>query len=503
MLISRVKRVIASALVIGLAAIIAPANSATIAGTKCAKVGTSKTISNIKFTCVKQGSKLVWNKGLPIKSVIIPIPMPSPSASASPTTSSSPTSTENTSAVFTPWATNVNAKVLSDAAQAEFKKWLNIYKPAQSNHKVIIQDGLPQNRLKSFLAADQLGSRLFSNFVLNGSVTVIGKNEEWVVKKLNENGGHYSSCRYNAGNESMDYCLTPLDGTLGIIINNEISFEPQNPSKDGSSLLAHEYFHIAQTGMLRTPATGEKKLSDQDASKWVPVWLLEGSANFVGFSEVFHLNNSNYWDGYEAMLGYAPQDQPINKNLMEDYEVRTCCGNDKPTYPYIIGQIATEYLVASIGMENFLNLWIEYAKYGDFETTFKKVTGISKETFYGNMERLRPNVNLPKVTWKLSCDHGVIVNKEISKLSAEEVAKKFVPNDCQPGLIPTNTEDAQSTSNQIQSDNSNNADNLLGKACTNLGEEKTTFYLWVCVNEKARGKIWIRKGTESQYDLVK
>lgn len=40
-----------------------PANSASIAGTKCTKLNSSKTISNIKYTCVKSGKNLVWNKG--------------------------------------------------------------------------------------------------------------------------------------------------------------------------------------------------------------------------------------------------------------------------------------------------------------------------------------------------------------------------------------------------------------------------------------------------------
>ena len=45
-----------------------PANSATIAGTKCTKVGATKTISAKKYTCVKSGKKLIWNQGVAISS---------------------------------------------------------------------------------------------------------------------------------------------------------------------------------------------------------------------------------------------------------------------------------------------------------------------------------------------------------------------------------------------------------------------------------------------------
>jgi hypothetical protein len=40
---------------------ITPANAATIAGTKCTKVGATKTVSGKKYTCVKSGKKLVWS----------------------------------------------------------------------------------------------------------------------------------------------------------------------------------------------------------------------------------------------------------------------------------------------------------------------------------------------------------------------------------------------------------------------------------------------------------
>jgi len=43
-----------------------PANSATIAGTKCTKVGATKTDGGKKYTCVKSGKKLIWNKGVAI-----------------------------------------------------------------------------------------------------------------------------------------------------------------------------------------------------------------------------------------------------------------------------------------------------------------------------------------------------------------------------------------------------------------------------------------------------
>lgn len=57
---------------------------------KCTKVGQSVIYRNKKFTCVKKNSKLVWNKGVPVKASA----SPKASASASATTSTPSTPTD-------------------------------------------------------------------------------------------------------------------------------------------------------------------------------------------------------------------------------------------------------------------------------------------------------------------------------------------------------------------------------------------------------------------------
>ena len=49
------------AFVLSISLITAPSFAAVKAGAKCTKVGTTATASGKKFTCVKSGTKLVWN----------------------------------------------------------------------------------------------------------------------------------------------------------------------------------------------------------------------------------------------------------------------------------------------------------------------------------------------------------------------------------------------------------------------------------------------------------
>ena len=46
---------------------ISPAQASVKPGAKCKKPGTTATVSGKKFTCIKSGGKLVWNKGVTIK----------------------------------------------------------------------------------------------------------------------------------------------------------------------------------------------------------------------------------------------------------------------------------------------------------------------------------------------------------------------------------------------------------------------------------------------------
>ena len=73
---------VVGALVVGL--LVMPSSSGAVkAGTSCKKAGLQTVDSGRKYTCVKQGKKFVWNKGVVAKAV--PVTKPSPSATPTPT----------------------------------------------------------------------------------------------------------------------------------------------------------------------------------------------------------------------------------------------------------------------------------------------------------------------------------------------------------------------------------------------------------------------------------
>lgn len=63
------KRFLSALVVLFLISSISPAQAVVKAGTKCTKVGVTASVGGKKFTCIKSGKKLVWNKGTTIKKV--------------------------------------------------------------------------------------------------------------------------------------------------------------------------------------------------------------------------------------------------------------------------------------------------------------------------------------------------------------------------------------------------------------------------------------------------
>jgi hypothetical protein len=82
-------------LLLSISLIATPSFAAAKAGAKCTKAGATSTTGGKKFTCVKSGSKLVWNKGVTIKAAAPkPTPASTPTATATPTPTPTPTPTQ-------------------------------------------------------------------------------------------------------------------------------------------------------------------------------------------------------------------------------------------------------------------------------------------------------------------------------------------------------------------------------------------------------------------------
>ena len=375
------------------------------AGASCKGLNKKVDYKNKTYTCIKKGNKLVWSKGVAIKNAA-PAVAPSPTASPIPSPTPTPTPTPTQSS-FEAWTLNIDVKSLSDQAQENFLSWTKGRVGVTINHTQIIQVNSNVNRISILKRSDDLVAQLFSSYFPQGSVTVIGATESWTTEELSKNGW-LTTCR-NQSMPGVAYCLSNTRHH-GYVVTGDATYDPRNPGSDGGALLAHEYFHLVQANLSQTTSGVRTKSGDANSANAFPAWFLEGTAEFVGYSVAALSQSASFWDGRARMLSYAPPEESINKNAIADYEIRTCCGNNTPTYPYNIGQVATEYIVASIGFQKMLDIWIDYATTRNFEKSFERVTGISKIAFYEKFDQIRTKVGLPAISWRLEG----LVNKKIS-----------------------------------------------------------------------------------------
>jgi hypothetical protein len=100
-------------LVLSIASMPAQAAAPAKAGSKCAKAGQTQVVGNKKFTCIKSGSKLTWNKGVTVPAKSTPSALASAEPSASPVEA-----TPTASATSSPAATLVKFKNCTEAKAA-------------------------------------------------------------------------------------------------------------------------------------------------------------------------------------------------------------------------------------------------------------------------------------------------------------------------------------------------------------------------------------------------
>jgi len=382
---------------ISLAMLPSSAANAPKAGASCKKIGTTTTANGKKFTCVKSGKKLVWNKGVKVS---VPRPSATPTQTASPAPTVTPTPTERP---FVPWSTDATGKEISDAAQKNFRDWAFAQSDKPLNHVFFIEDGVFPSRAQPLTASDATGSKLFSQFFPTKSVTVIGRSQAWVVEKLNSLGGNFKNCSITL-TDGIDYCWDSQT-MQGMVVYSDIRFNPTNLAGDASSLLAHEYFHLVQFQLSVGGPAHLIKNGTASTSNMFPAWFIEGSAEFVSYSVSTLAMSSDYWLARDSVNSINGFNGANSRNALVDAEIRTFAGTQPngPIDPYVIGRVGTEYLVASVGFQKFLDIFKSFKETKNFERSFELVTGIKVSDFYEKFEKVRTALGMPEVSMKLVC----------------------------------------------------------------------------------------------------
>jgi len=342
---------------------ISAAQSAIRAGTVCTKLKQTSNVEGYIVRCIKSGQKLVWSKGA---KVVTPTPTPT----------------------FAPWSTSITRDSLIAAGQKNFAGWFNQHQSdaAVSGVRIFTDPALSGMNLDWIKSVSELTAKTFSYTRAPMYNVVLGASDSWVTNITSQNGIIIENSNgFACGMPSPSACSDAINTYY--FIGQNIIYELGKAPLNQYVAPPHEYFHLVQGALMRP--------SHRPGDLFVPQWLIEGSANFIGYSFLDKAGVGTYATGRQLELDwfsdqlkrlpYSPL-RNVTRNFHSNYPTFNITSTDQP---YGIGMVATEYIVASAGMESLLNIFRNIGQGQDFPTAFRNAAGLDLSDFYQKFEAIR------------------------------------------------------------------------------------------------------------------
>ena len=381
------KKVLGS--LIALALILVPMNAiaAVKAGDLCKKAGSTATASGKKFTCVKSGKRLVWNKG-----AVVAKPKPTSTSAPAPTPSPSPTVYVPPTPITTPTEATVVEKATTGLADLVENYrgipevvWNEAQRLAASGSEKTtfdIEYG-PTTRLQTEVGSPivhlGMASRLWSSYSQPKSTKAFFYNFvdlPWVQDKNRALGGSWHKPEDLASNcTSLNNCSSfggAYQGMGQLFIGLSTEEKPLWNLGYIRGNFAHEYTHTVQYTQLNAPANVK-----------LPCWFAEGQPQVIGQALGFdnlvdYRKSRNGWISQPAgILGdYSPE------SILKFYEQTGgagtgICNINVRSRVYDIGYFTVEALSSIKGIQASMDLVVSVGKGSSFENSFLTAYGIS------------------------------------------------------------------------------------------------------------------------------
>ena len=337
------------------------ANAAIRVGGKCSTKGQIKSAQGKQFVCLKSGKKLTWRQL---------------------TTDSKKSAVTETE--FIPWSipTSLNQELIAFHKNIDLwfkdkplnKVSLNIYFDPQSFPSEIpwINDALT-------FQAQLMGQSDPATYKIYFS-----KKDEWIISKRKEvmPGLDNWNPKYVCYEGINQGCASSTSREAFFVWN---ATSLTSPAEDWqlTRSLSHEFFHITQCDLVGDASKCGANFNN------IPAWFAEGGPNVIGAIFMNRLGNLDYLKQRNLALNIYANGLNGAYSPLSDFSKNIRYGN---LYPYEIGMIACEYLIASAGLQAFFDLYVNLPKTGSFEEAFQKSFGIKLEDFYTAFDKSRENL---------------------------------------------------------------------------------------------------------------
>jgi len=359
---------------------ISPATASGVkAGSACAPAGASTTIkigaTLTKFTCTKNGKKLIWGKGIVVTG-----------------------STQTPTAPSALGLNNLDPKLMRPTAYEEVARELSSYKTFSPKFNYLIGANTPESRVAPEKAGLERAATFWSDVFQPNSVNVgyyTENDASWVDSAFCTGAG------YCPGPGNGWFLISKqIEGNAPNCRSAQATFTPKGYFFEqcvgtGSSDLKniqtgpHEYTHLAQYGSSTVIG--------------VPNWWTEGSAAYFGGvlgaydgeqvpADLDHITNVD-------AAGYVKQnlikiDPKSTASIVAGFKF-TYTTNNKgiPGSQYVLadvsyycGELATEAMVALWGMKKIKH-FMAALKSTSFDEAFKAEFGVTTDVFYNSVAK--------------------------------------------------------------------------------------------------------------------
>jgi len=380
------------------------ANKPPSPGSSCARVGATVTSGKLKFTCVKNGKKVRWSKGVAVKT--------GAGSSATPADSLNfkgsmvydlkngyLTRKASSGKFFESDSRSVSAfSPIRARAYAELNR-----NPGDTSHPNVefVYDARPsfpksvlEHSKRELAEAAAMWNDVFDSKVTIHVYLVTEQDREYI--KSNswlQSGVPIILNRLDNRNEKPFIAGTagyfPIDGQwsgnlwLATASYLDLSYE----NSDWPEVAKHEFFHVVQQyAMLRTKRSD---IDSRDTSlKIQPLHFVEGSANTVGYLTGFkNLGWSSdamdylIWQRANSVRSWMDA-KSVDDVIRMMAATETYQPNEAFEMSYAIGALMYEWVIGTYGRIGFIKLMNQFATANSFEEALQKSIGLSKSDFY-------------------------------------------------------------------------------------------------------------------------
>ena len=383
-----------------------PVHAATPkAGAKCTKAGTTATASGKKFTCVKSGTKLVWNKGVaikaapnpspnpvfkPVEPTPIPTPIPTPTPTPTPTPSVKPfvvnatakkafdiihsARIQNPQLSFTYRIGNFAAPDVAKVVQKYVENAAQIYSlflesPRVVTIHVFTEKDMPALSDSTFFT-NQTGLKFFTDWWV--------KDESQINASYGALGTFYNSeCSV-----STNQCTGPA-GHAGAAYPSRAT--ALTLDQHSLSVPSHELFHVMQD-FYRFNGKPQYLVTEEVKDLSMRPVFREGGATFMALSSSL-TDFAQYEDGMNFYKDWAAKEFAADiKGLNSPEDVVSLLVKlerlDRSARLYGLGVYLHEWLIANHGLDKFISLTKKHNVGKEFNELFTETYGMSLKDAY-------------------------------------------------------------------------------------------------------------------------